>query len=194
MNTYQGFEHVRQVSEGPFPWNLPSTSTCGLSGPLKRSLDAERQDDMVERAAMSQKAMPQKAYVQGLSFEQSVRLASLRTQSEATGYIIFRHDPRCLSSGAVLKHAIKLVETYFAKFSPLIFKIGWTHDPIWRWGNSLYGYHWSKDSWTELVVLHVSHEPHGPSMLESALIEKYHSSLFEKLKLFLCCICSLGAA
>ena len=98
-------------------------------------------------------------------------------EAEAVGCILFQVPKNSLSAGAVLQHAIRRVEVLFSKEEPLIFKIGWTHNPIWRWSNSLYGYKYARDCWSGMNVLFASHEPHGPAFLEAALIEKYQSNL-----------------
>ena len=63
------------------------------------------------------------------------------------------------SAGVALRHAIRTLEHLFQKQEPLIFKIGFTHSPVWRWSNNIYGYC-----------------KHGPAMMEAALIEKYGST------------------
>ena len=78
--------------------------------------------------------------------------------------------------GHVLKHACEQLETLFRIHSPLIFKIGVTHDHVFRWTNETYGYQYSREKWTHMVVLWISNEPSGPCMLEAALIDKYKSS------------------
>ena len=98
-------------------------------------------------------------------------------EAQALGSILFQVPKNNLSAGAVLQHAIRRVEVLFSKEEPLIFKVGWTHDPIWRWSNSLYGYKYARDCWSVMIVLFASHEPHGPAFLEAALIEKYQSNL-----------------
>lgn len=80
-------------------------------------------------------------------------------------------------AGGVLQHAIQVMESTFAKNDPAIFKVGFTHDACWRWGNELYGYRFAKDKWSNMIVLYISREPFSPAMLEAALIEKYRSGL-----------------
>ena len=80
-------------------------------------------------------------------------------------------------AGKVLMHAIRVMESLFRKHEPLIWKIGFTHSPSWRWRNELYGYVHSRDKWAGMVVLYCSNEQFGPAMLEAALIEKFKSIL-----------------
>ena len=54
-----------------------------------------------------------------------------------------------------------------------MFKVGFTHSPLWRWGNAMYGYGKSKEKWSEMVVIYLAPESNSPAMLEAALIEKY---------------------
>ena len=81
------------------------------------------------------------------------------------------------SAGSVLKHSLWVLDGIFKRNEPLIFKIGWTHSPIWRWTNKLYGYKKAQDGWSHMTVLFVTDEPYSPGMLEAALIEKYSSDL-----------------
>ena len=103
------------------------------------------------------------------------RLERLITECQAIGTILFEHSRKDLSAGGVLQHALRTVDACFARHAPMTFKVGWTHDPLWRWGNPLYGYCRSRECWEKMLVLHVSHEPHGPAMLEAFLIHEYGS-------------------
>ena len=78
-------------------------------------------------------------------------------------------------AGAVLEHAIKVIERTFSKQDPCIFKLGFTHNPVFRWCNGTYGYAHSVEKWSEMTVFYASPEPFSAAMLESALIEKYRS-------------------
>ena len=78
-------------------------------------------------------------------------------------------------AGAVLEHAIKVIERTFSKQDPCIFKVGFTHNPVFRWCNGTYGYAHSVEKWSNMTVFYASPEPFSAAMLESALIEKYRS-------------------
>ena len=80
------------------------------------------------------------------------------------------------SAGVALRHAIRTLEHLFQKQEPLIFKIGFTHSPVWRWSNNIYGYCKDKANWSNMIVFYCAEEPHGPAMMEAALIEKYGST------------------
>lgn len=80
------------------------------------------------------------------------------------------------SSGNALKHCSCVLEKLMATQAPVAFKIGFTHNPDWRWGNKLYGYrHCKKMKWSTMILMYVANEPFGPSMLEAALIDKFES-------------------
>ena len=90
--------------------------------------------------------------------------------------------PKCnATAGAVLRHAACYIEGLFERMGPLIWKVGYTHNPCWRWENETYGYKFSKDQWTNMIVPYISFEPYGPAMLEAALIEKYSSVFVAKI-------------
>ena len=78
-------------------------------------------------------------------------------------------------AGKVLRHSVLTIERLFKMHSPMIFKVGFTHSPSWRWSNSVYGYSSSKDMWSDMLVIYMSQEPYSPAMLEAALIEKFGS-------------------
>ena len=59
----------------------------------------------------------------------------------------------------------------------MIFKFGYTHNCVFRWCNQKFGYATSRDRFDQMCILHICSEPFTPSMLEAALIEKYHSTL-----------------
>ena len=76
-------------------------------------------------------------------------------------------------SGSVLRHCINFIDGLIDSLSPVMFKVGFTHNPLWRWGNAMYGYGKSNEKWSEMVVIYLAPEAHSPTMLEAALIEKY---------------------
>ena len=98
-------------------------------------------------------------------------------EARSIGCIDFKLPPLHSTSGVVLTRAVGSMENLFLKHYPMIFKVGFCHDPVFRWCNSLYGYSTAKEKWTTLCVLYMSDEPYSVSMLEAALIEKYRSIL-----------------
>ena len=95
------------------------------------------------------------------------------------GQVEFQLPPLHALSGAVYRHCTNVLEQLLESQSPMTFKIGFTHDPLWRWGNSLYGYSKSREQWTMMIVIYTASEPHSAAMLEAALIDKYQSILPE---------------
>ena len=89
--------------------------------------------------------------------------------------ITFKLPRLDVSSGNVLNHASNMLEKLFEAERPVVFKIGFTHDPAWRWGSKMYGYAKSCDQWFAMIVLYIAPEPFSPSMLEAALIDKYQN-------------------
>jgi hypothetical protein len=60
----------------------------------------------------------------------------------------------------------------------MVFKIGYTHDAMWRWSNKTYGYqHDTFHKWSNMLILYESTEPFGPAMLEASLIEIFRSTV-----------------
>ena len=81
-------------------------------------------------------------------------------------------QPNALS-GRILQHSINVIEGLFSKHDPMIWKVGFTHSPKWRWGNPIYGYANAPERWSNMVVLFASPEACTPAMLEATLIEKF---------------------
>lgn len=78
-----------------------------------------------------------------------------------------------LVAGRVLQHCIDVIESLFRKYDPMIFKLGYTHNPCWRWSNDMYGYCNAKERWSNMIILWITDEPCAPSMLEASLIAMY---------------------
>ena len=103
------------------------------------------------------------------------RLADLTSEANALDSIAFKLPKANALAGRVVKHAVNIMEGLFSKHEPMIWKIGFTHNPSWRWTNALYGYRHAVDKWTNMIALYASPEPYSPAMLEATLIEKYGS-------------------
>lgn len=104
-------------------------------------------------------------------------LQHLIAQASAISSIHFALPKSNAVAGAVLAHAIKIVEKQFSQHDPMIFKLGFTHNPHWRWCNRIYGYGHDVEKWSTMMVLYAAPEPFSPAMLEAALIEKYQGTL-----------------
>ena len=151
-----------EEAEGPFPWSRSTASIPALS--MKRSSTS-----ICDKGVGDQPI----TWTPELSSE----LRELISECRATGTIVFCHPKKSLAAGSVLHHVLRTMESLFLKQEPLIFKVGWTHNPVWRWENNLYGYRMCRDKWQGMLVLYVSNEPYSPAMLEAALIERYSSIL-----------------
>lgn len=92
------------------------------------------------------------------------------------GKICFQLPPIGALAGTVLQHCSSLLDRLLKSQKPVIFKVGITHNPLWRWGNQIYGYTTAKEKWSNMVVMYVAAEPHSVGMLEAALIDKYQSN------------------
>ena len=97
------------------------------------------------------------------------RLLEIAREAATMPCIAFDLPAPNLSAGRILEHCVKTIDRIYNKWSPIIFKIGWTHNPCFRWGNSLYGYVTEREKWAQMCVLHISHEPFSTAMLEAVL-------------------------
>jgi hypothetical protein len=165
--------------EFPFPWSKTSSNAmdqlktcCTPTGETRKRkpdlspkhenrtsayLDAERISEYVGRYP---------------------NLKTLQNQLDGSypGKVFFRLPRLDALSGNVVLHCSKFLDNLIASQSPVMFKIGYTHNPLWRWGNRMYGYAAGREKWSNMVIIYISPEPHGPSMLEACLIDKYKST------------------
>ena len=84
---------------------------------------------------------------------------------------------KATTAGVVLQHSLQVVATIFERWYPLVFKFGFTSNPVLRWENRKYGYRWERDKWERMEILFVSNEPWSPAMLEACLIDRYEGAL-----------------
>ena len=82
------------------------------------------------------------------------------------------------NAGQVLRHAKEVVQKVIESQWPCTYKIGWTHDPHFRFHNSVYGYKYERiNGWQAMLVVFISHEAVGPAFLEAALIQNFMGTL-----------------
>lgn len=75
-------------------------------------------------------------------------------------------------AGQVLKHVHSTLQRHLKREEPAMYKVGFTHDAVWRFRNKLYGYAMAPEQWQGMVVVYISHEPCGPAFLEAAMIQR----------------------
>lgn len=179
------FQHSRhstliQESEGPYAWrgSLPCQASASRGGQRRQALPN------MERSSSKSGLGDEMVYPNGprwcqcLSSDLLARpsLQSIVREARAMQCISFKLPSLNAVAGGVLKHALKTMDGLIAKEYPLIFKVGFTHNCAWRWGNSLYGYCMSVDNWSDMLVMHIAGEPYSVAMLEAALIQTYQST------------------
>ena len=151
--------------------------------PVKTASRAEVALKMASGAGWSEASLPEKMV-------NNPDVMAVLTGIDCHRHISWRLPCNVKTSGGVLNHASKTMLVLQAKFSPMIFKFGVTHDAARRWDDSVYGYRLEKDRWERMLILYLSPEQAGPAMLEAALIDKYRGCPVPKfrmvcLKLFL---------
>lgn len=179
------FRHSRpslliQASEGPYAWrgSLPRQISASTGGQRCQALaNVERSSSKGLGNEMVYPNGPR--WSQCLSSDLLARpsLQSIVREAMAMQCISFKLPSLNAVAGGVLKHALKTMDGLIAKEYPLIFKVGFTHNCAWRWGNSLYGYCMAVDNWSDMLVMHIAGEPYSVAMLEAALIQTYQSTL-----------------
>ena len=168
--------HLTQESEGPYPWPSPgnghtsqSQKRCqnGTAKSMvllpKHGVPLDKVHSWLTRLPPSLRSVP--------------GLKDVLLEALSMGCIDFRLPPMSSTSGVVLVRAIGCMESMFNRHYPCIFKVGYTHNAVHRWSNSIWGYSSSRDKWSNMCVLYMSEEPFSVSMFEAALIEKYRGIL-----------------
>ena len=167
----------------PFPWSQPSGASTGAQ--VTTNHDKKMLPEQILKVAgpgpdpcikSIQCHRHRSDYVQA-HLESSQLLLKLYEQCLQLGCITLNLPPLGALAGRVLQHASRALEKLFSKWEPMIWKVGYTHDPVWRWSNSLYGYARAADKWEAMEILYVSPEPCSPAMLEAALIDKFKGFL-----------------
>ena len=81
--------------------------------------------------------------------------------------------PDGATSGKVILSASRVVEQLLQRHKPMKFMFGLTHDPVFRYHNSRFGYKFGRNSFRNMVVLYSASDAVGPAFLEATLIDKY---------------------
>lgn len=155
-----------QESLGPFPWPRGSSTVpdCRLQAEPGQGYDGQSADVLeTSTPALAAKGIfldseqPVSSSTTDLpklhGKDSAVNVGAHRF-CESLEFLDYKLPPPGVSAGRVLQHAKSVLSTLIQKEQPLIFKVGYTHNPMFRWANTLYGY-----------------------MLEAALIELFRSTL-----------------
>ena len=170
---------VVEECDGPYAWRKPLVPSK-VYGPWCKGPIASHPYEKVEKVVA--KTFPQTSlYPNGPQWSACLPPDLLKRPSlqlmiqEAIkiGSIAFRLPKSNAVAGGILRHSICTIDHLFDNFSPMIWKVGFTHNCVWRWTNTKYGYSHSQDRWSNMVVVYVTREPQSPAMLEAALIERY---------------------
>ena len=159
--------------DGPFPWQISKTAPKVLNIDPTREVPTpsrKRTRSTSDPGLPDQERLPNELLLQP-GFQNMI------AEAASTGCISFDLPKRNSVAGAVLHHCTNVMETLLKTHSPMIFKVGFTHNCCWRWSNKLYGYNRSVDKWSRMVVMYISEEPFSPAMLEAALIDKYSCNM-----------------
>ncbi len=186
-----GLPFWHQDSEFPFPWTTAesssSVSTASTSGEYCKRVSNKAPDEEL-REPKKQRVIET---IGANTPPPRLHLQQMIAECRALGCIDVKLCDLNALAGTVLRHSIDVMNGLIENKKPLIFKVGFTHNPIWRWSNDVYGYQHDKEKWSNMIVIHYAREPFSPAMLESALIEKFKSNLLciANPQLFICILC-----
>lgn len=169
-----------QEIDGPYAWRKVLDSSCCKTYMVGNSSTSSSSHEKV----IAQPFQDTRLYPHGPKwsaclmpeFFQKPGLEALLKEALSLGCIAFRLPKSNAVAGGVLRHSIHVIDQLLEKWYPMIFKVGYTHNCVWRWSNPIYGYGSSCDKWSQMVVLHIAAEPYSVAMLEAALIEKYQGT------------------
>ena len=157
-----------KASQGPFPWPHPQPDVSAIRSASTPSLERKEQPPRSHPC-------PALGHIESMVLEDS-EIVGLVAEIDEHPDIQWWLPKRVTTAGSVVRHYTCSINTLLNAHAPMSFKIGFTHNPIWRWQNSLYGYKLDKAAkWQTMEVLYVAAESYGPAMLEAALIDKYQS-------------------
>ena len=163
-------------SDGPFPWQRSAKSVDEVAHNQKNKNLVQSSNCNLGNSFMYKNGPKWSACLKPSVLGQPGFLDMVHA-ALSIGCIDFRLPLSHVTAGGVLQHALKTIAGLFARNDPMIFKVGFSHDPVWRWSNPMYGYACSREKWTNMCVLYMSEEPYGPAMLEAALIQEHKSGL-----------------
>ena len=159
---------VAQVSDGPFPWPCPvqQCATKVIPTPIAPAHQGPSQISTVHHGEQR-------------SWEVQIRealddpdVAAMLEQSERHEKISVWLPLKVTTAGVALKHATMVFDDLHDRFAPMIYKFGFTCNPLARWQNRKYGYGVAPEKWERMFVIYLSPEPWSPAMLEAALINR----------------------
>lgn len=97
---------------------------------------------------------------------------------ETDPYLDYRLPKRPnATAGVILKGIYDTVDHILKVHQPCIYKLGFTHDPHFRFHNNIYGYIRELDQWEKMTVIYASHEPISCAFVEGALIQRHKGNL-----------------
>eukprot|EP00435_Cladocopium_sp_Y103_P038357 s1020_g10.t1 len=180
-----------QESLRPFPWSRSSSTVpdCRLQAEPGQGHDGQGADVLetstpvlaANRATLdSEQQVSTSTELPRLKLdgEDSAFNVGRPSFCDSLEFLDYKLPPPGVSAGRVLQHAKSVLSTLIQKEQPCIFKVGYTHNPEFRWANPLYGYQVDPHyKWSKMLVLFESTEVAGPAMLEAALIELFRSTL-----------------
>ena len=114
------------------------------------------------------------------------RTLSLFDELDQNTNIRYDLPPRASLPGKILKHIYGVLDRYINKFWPMIYKIGATHSPVFRYSNQLYGYKWERVRWDGMMVCFCSAESTAVAFAEAAAIQRHKGSWSQLSSIILC--------
>lgn len=176
-----------QASLGPYAWETPQHDQGGAgldtgNHPLLNGdcnglpLDIDMPDYRRSRSPRSRAHHGEPPpYLQDEELSKLERTQEVFELVERESHMSYKLPKPGATAGQVLRHASCVFETLMSKHSPMSFKFGITHNPVFRWYHKPWGYKHGVEKYENLVVLYASSSCIGPAFLEAALIDKFGS-------------------
>ena len=175
---------LSKASLGPFPWESKPkrVRSCAFADsnavPFQNlPLESDHHDKQLGTSGLNTYLDYEDQYLRYGDLKSLPRSQDVFRNIEKDPVLSLRLPRPNATAGKVLEHACCTFERLLSENKPMSFKFGITHDPAKRWHNHVFGYRFSKDRFDFMMILFAASNPHGPSFLEAALIQKYQSFL-----------------
>ena len=155
VNEYMFCTSAAKESLGPYAWQEHTKKDMDVTS----DMDSCQRADNTAGMDLSPASLPRAATVLGAT--------------ELHQKLHLRLPKKVGTPGHVLRHAIEVFEDLHSRRKPMSFKFGFTHDPVFRWSNPIYGYAHCVQKYERMDILYASNNATGPGFLEAALVNLY---------------------
>lgn len=167
---------IAEASLGPYAWESFSSKTeqsSKTAKPISIHVARGRTRSPVTRSGPKESTQP--IYLQNEELRKLDRTTETFAKIEQEAHMSYSLPKPGATAGRVLAHASVAFERLHAKRSPMSFKFGISHDPVFRWYHRPYGYKYGCERFDRMLIIFASPSPVAVAFLEASLIDKFGS-------------------